>query len=462
MALSRLCLTLSMTATQTLKRRTIDSAIWTLLGYGASQIMRFGSNLILTRILEPQFFGLMAIINIILMGIVLFSDIGIAQSIINNPKGESRDFLDTAWTTQVCRGFVLWGICLGLTVPMANLYQDSQLLMLIPVAGFASVLEGFQTTRMFVAQRRLEQRRYNLFELVSMVVSLGVMIGLAYWWRSVWALVLGGVLQTVVTMVLGYRFFPGPRHRFCWDADAAKELMNLGRWIFFASATMFIAEQLDRLILAKLVDWRTIGVYAIAYNLANIPKELIKALSYRVIYPAVAEQAALPRDELRGKILAQRQKLLLGSAVILAGLVTLGDLVITVLYSDKYAQAVWMMPILCSGVWFAVLFNSMSHALVAIGKPLYAAQAYLVRLLVVAIGLPLGFHWFGLVGAVSAIALFDLPTYFVNLYGLSRERLSSIRQDIVYTGFFVMILAVCLLIRYSVGLGYPIQRLFHI
>jgi O-antigen/teichoic acid export membrane protein len=447
MALSRLCLTLSMTATQTLKRRTIDSAIWTLLGYGASQIMRFGSNLILTRILEPQFFGLMAIINIILMGIVLFSDIGIAQSIINNPKGESRDFLDTAWTTQV---------------PMANLYQDSQLLMLIPVAGFASVLEGFQTTRMFVAQRRLEQRRYNLFELVSMVVSLGVMIGLAYWWRSVWALVLGGVLQTVVTMVLGYRFFPGPRHRFCWDADAAKELMNLGRWIFFASATMFIAEQLDRLILAKLVDWRTIGVYAIAYNLANIPKELIKALSYRVIYPAVAEQAALPRDELRGKILAQRQKLLLGSAVILAGLVTLGDLVITVLYSDKYAQAVWMMPILCSGVWFAVLFNSMSHALVAIGKPLYAAQAYLVRLLVVAIGLPLGFHWFGLVGAVSAIALFDLPTYFVNLYGLSRERLSSIRQDIVYTGFFVMILAVCLLIRYSVGLGYPIQRLFHI
>jgi O-antigen/teichoic acid export membrane protein len=449
-----------MAATQSLKRRTIDSAIWTLLGYGANQALRFGSNLILVSILEPQFFGLMAIINILLVGISLFSDVGITQSIINNPRGEERDFLDTAWTTQVIRGFVLWGFCLLITLPAAQIYQEPRLLMLIPVAGLASIIEGFQTTRMFVSQRRLEQRQYSLFEMASLISGVVVMISLSFWLRSVWALIFGGLLQTLIVTVAGYFFFPGPRHRFCWDADAVKSLASLGRWIFFASATMFLAEQVDRLILAKLVDWRTIGVYSIAYNLSNMPKELIKTLSYRVIYPAVAQQAAVSRRDLQVKISKQRRILLAGSAVLLSLLVTGGDVLISTLYNEKYANAIWMMPILCGGIWFSVLFNSMSYVLVALNKPLYSAYCYLARLVIVSISLILGFRLGGLPGAVLAISLSDVPTYLVNLYGLRKEKLSCIRQDLIFTIFFVLILALCLGTRYGLGFGHPLQRLF--
>jgi O-antigen/teichoic acid export membrane protein len=446
-------------ATQSLRRRTIDSAIWTLLGYGASQILRFGSNLILASILEPQFFGLMAIINILLVGIVLFSDVGIAQSIINNSRGEERDFLDTAWTAQVMRGFMLWGFCLLITIPAAQFYQDDRLLTFIPVAGIASVIEGFQTTRVFVAQRRLEQRRYSMFELSSLIMGVVTMVSLAFLLRNVWALILAGLFQALFITIAGYFFFPGPRHRFCWDSGAVKSLVSLGRWIFFASATMFMAEQVDRLILAKLVDWKTIGVYSIAYNLSNVPKELIKTLSYRVIYPAVAQQVDLPRRDLQAKIAQQRQVLLAGCAVILALLVTSGDLVISVLYNEKYANAIWMMPILCGGIWFSVLFNSMNNVLVAINKPLYSAYCYAARLVIVSSSLILGFRLGGLPGAVLAISLSDLPTYLVNLYGLRQEKLSCIRQDLIFTVFFVVVLAFCLGVRYWLGFGQPLQRL---
>ena len=69
-----------------LKQKTIDSAIWTIAGYGAGQILRLGANLALATVLEPQYFGLVAVVHILLMGILLFSDIGIAQSIINHPQ----------------------------------------------------------------------------------------------------------------------------------------------------------------------------------------------------------------------------------------------------------------------------------------------------------------------------------------------------------------------------------------
>jgi O-antigen/teichoic acid export membrane protein len=285
-------------------------------------------------------------------------------------------------------------------------------------------------------------------------------VGLAYWQKSVWALVIGGVLNAIITTIGSYYFFRGPWHRFFWDKNAVEELVNLGRWVFFASATMFVAEQLDRVILAKLVDWSTIGVYSIAYNLASLPRELIRTMSYRVIYPAAAQQASSSRSQLRSKLLDQRRWLLLGSGGLLALLVTGGDLLITVLYNEKYAQAIWMMPLLSGGIWFSVLFHSMSNVLLAIGKPMYAAQSYGLRLVMVAIGLPLGFQFGGLTGAVLVIALSDLPPYFVNLYGLWREQLSCLRQDLIYTAYFLILLTLCLAGRYSLGFGYPIQRLF--
>lgn len=449
-------------ASQTLKQKTISSAIWTIVGYGASQVLRFGANLILAAMLEPQYFGLMAVINILLLGILLFSDIGIAQSIVNNPRGEEPEFLDTAWTVQVLRGFFLWFIALILTFPAAHFYNEPQLLLLLPIAGFTSIIEGFHTTRIHVAQRRLDQRTYNLYELSTQALYLAVLVGWAYISPSIWALVGGSIIGALISLVGSYICFPGPRHRFRWEQKAVQDLISLGRWIFLATATMFAAEQADRLILAKLVDWKTIGVYAIAYNLSNLPREMVKNFSYRVIYPAVVQTVDLPRSELRLKVMKQRKMLLWGSAVALAGLVTVGDLVISLLYNAKYADAIWMMPILCSGIWFSVLFYTISQVLLAINKPVYSAQCNFVRFILIAVGLPLGYHLGRLPGAVFAIALSDLPLYITNLYGLRKEKLSCFRQDLEFTGYFLLILGGMLATRYALGWGHPLERLLGI
>jgi O-antigen/teichoic acid export membrane protein len=447
-------------ASQTLKQKTISSAIWTIVGYGSSQILRFGGNLALAHFLEPEYFGMMAIINILLLGVVLFSDIGIAQSIVNNPRGEDPEFLDTAWTIQVVRGFLLWGAIAALTAPLAHFYQNSQLLWLLPIAGLTAIIEGFHSTRIHVAQRTLDQRTYNFYELSTQALYIAVLVTWAYYAPSIWALVGGSVIGAVIRLVGSYLFFPGPMHRFRWEPKAVQDLVSLGRWIFFATATMFAAEQADRLILAKLVSWKTIGVYAIAYNLANLPREMVKIFSYRVIYPAVVQTADIPRSELRRKLIKQRRMLLGGSAIALASLVTIGDQLIGLLYNEKYADAIWMMPILCGGIWFSVLFYTINQVLLAINKPIYSAQCNLVRFVLIAIGLPIGFHLGQIPGAIIAIALSDVPLYLSNLYGLHKENLTCFRQDLEFTGYFALMLGILLALRYACGGGYPIERLF--
>jgi O-antigen/teichoic acid export membrane protein len=446
--------------TQSLKQRAINGAIWTIVGYGGSQILRFGSNLILTRLLIPEYFGLMAIINTLLAGIHLFSDLGVGQSIINNKRGEEEDFLNTAWSVQILRGFIIWGICLLATVPISHFYNDQRLLSLIPIVGFSGVIDGFQTTRYHIAQRRMELQNFILFELAVQMISMGILVTMAYFRPTVWTLAMNSIISTLIRTGLGYLFFPGPKHHLLWEKEALRDLTSFGRWIFLASAMMFIAEQSDRLILGKIIGLETLGIFTIAYTLANIPREVLKTLSYRVIMPLVAQSLDLSRSELRTKILKQRHKLLLLCIPCLAFLIVGGDRVIAALYGHRYIQATWMMPIICFGLWFSILFQSISETLVAIGKPSYLAPAQFIRFLSVAIGIPTGYHFAQIPGAICALAMSDVPLYLTNLFALTREKLSPIAQDIQMTFYFIISLGILLIIRYQMGFGLPIDNLW--
>jgi hypothetical protein len=82
-------------------------------------------NLILTRLLFPEAFGLMALVQVFLSGLQMFSDIGIQTSVIRSKRGEDPAFLDTAWTVQVLRGGLLWLGCLGIAGPAAAFYEEA-------------------------------------------------------------------------------------------------------------------------------------------------------------------------------------------------------------------------------------------------------------------------------------------------------------------------------------------------
>ena len=441
------------------KKLAVRSAIWTVFGYGTGQILRFGSNLILTRLLVPEYFGLMTVVNTLRIGIELFSDIGILQSIVNNKRGDDPVFLNTAWTLQTIRGAILWLFLLIVTFPISTFYNDQRLLWLIPIVGMSSMLDGFCSTSLYTLHRRLQLGKLIRFDLIMQVLTLATLIIWSLLSPGLYALAFGVIAGSIYKMVGSHWLIRGYSNRFAWDRDAVIEILTFAKWMFVASAVMFLNDQADRLILAKLLSFRVLGVYTIAYTLAGIPREVVKQLGYKVIFPAIANHIDLPRSSLREKILRQRRIMLIGFALLLAVLVACGDLVINALYDKRYSEATWMMPILSCGVWFSVLFYTISPALMAIGKPMYAAQSNFAGFLVIGLGLPLVFFRFGTVGAIVLIALSDMPLYFVNLYGLRKEKLLTITQDIQFTALFVGVLALFLFIRSYLGFGVPIHAI---
>ena len=442
-----------------LKKIAVRGAAWTIVGFGTRQVMRFGGNLVLTYLLVPEFFGIMAVANGLIIGMELFSDLGIQQNIVHSKNGTEPDFLNTAWTLQIIRGLVIFTLVAIAAWPIARYYQEPVLAPVIMLIGFSKIIDGFVSTKLWLLNRELKLGWFTSLELLGHSLGIVCMILWAWFNPSIWALPVGNLAATTFKVLVSHGFLPGPRNQFAWHRQYLEEMVSFGRWMVLATATMFLSEQADRFILAKLLSFSVLGVYTVAVTLAQLPKQIIKQLNHRVIFPVVSRNAELPRSVLRTKILGKRKVILFAFSVGLSVGIAFGDLLIAHLYDERYLNATWMFSILCLGIWFSVLFYTSVPCLLGVGKPIYSAQGNFARLVMVVVGMPLGHSIGGTFGAIATIAISDLPAYLTLQYGLSKEKLSFYQQDLLTTSLLLLLVGLFLGMRYYSGLGTPFDLL---
>ena len=440
-----------------LGKLVIRGAIWTLLGYGIGQGLRLGGNLILSRLLVPEMFGLMALAQTFIMGLSLFSDIGIRPSIIRSQRGDDPVFLNTAWTLQVIRALVIWFCCFLIALPVSQFYDNSSLLWVVPALGATVAIKGFSSTSLATLNRKVAVGKLTVFELGVQSAALVTMIIWAFFRQSIWALVGGNLLGGLLTTVGSYRLGTGISNHFAWDKEAVRELFSFGRWIFISTAMTFLAQQADRLILGKLFSLEMLGIYTIAFTFSDIPRAIIEQINSKVIFPVLSKKADLPRASLREKILQKRWFLLVGLAAGIAILSGFGDLLILALYDSRYKDAAWMLPILTLGIWPISVSQTTNSSLLAIGQSFYGASGFFLKFTYMIIALPIAFSQLGMLGVIIVVAFNDLPFYAAVSYGAWREKIGTIDQDLLATLLFIGLVILIWFTRYSLGLGLPID-----
>ena len=418
---------------ESLGTRASRAAIWTFVGFGVSQLVRIGSNLTLTRLLFPEAFGLMAIAGALLQGLMLFSDIGIGPSIIQNTKGYDRRFLDTAFTIQCARGVLLMLASTLAAWPFAMFYDEPRLFGIVVVVGATSLVQGLNSTKVFTVGRNLDLKRLTVIELVSQVLGAAAMIVWALVSPSYWALAAGALVSPLVKAVLSHVAIPGPRDRFDWDGPSAVALAKFGKWIFISTMMAFLAGQSDQLIFAKLIPIELLGVYSMAAMVAMMPPMLFGVIEHRVVFPVYS---AVHRD---GRALAPafkrvRAPFLVGSAVICASLIAAGPALVDFMYDERYREAGWMLQVLTLGTWFNLLEMTYGAVHLATGRAQWVAAASFAKVIGIVLGVMVGYHVAGFVGAVVGYSLSELARYAVLATGGRVMKLPGLAQDLFFTG----------------------------
>ncbi len=351
-----------------LAKRALNSSVLTAINYGGQMVLRFGGNLLLTRILFPKAFGLMALVQSFLIGLEMLSDVGITPSIVHSKRGDEPDYLNTAWTLQAVRGLILWGVACAIAYPAAWFYGEPELRGLLPALGVHAAIGGLTSTKSAVADRKLSIGRLTLIDLGTYAIGLSFMILLAWKMRTVWSLVFGGYLQAVLKLAASHLLLEGERNRFRWDKTVLKEIGAYGRWILLSTAVGYMAIQGDRLVLGRLLSVSFLGVYTVALTLSQLPSEIIRQAAGKVLFPSYSEIMRTAPEKLYATLRKSRLLLLAAAWSGCFFLIVVGNWLIRFLYDDRYTEASWMLPVMAFGTLGHALILSYDGILMATGN----------------------------------------------------------------------------------------------
>ncbi len=423
-----------------LRQRVIRAGLWSLAGFGLNYLIRFGSNLLMTRLLMPEMFGLMSIATTVMIGLTMFSDVGLKQFIVQHSRGNESAYLNTAWIVQILRGVLLWflAVCLSLMIAVLarngvfsqqSVYASPSLPPVIAVLSLSAVVSGFASTKLLEASRGLSLGSVTQIEIAAQFVGLISMILLSLVDRSVWVLVVGSLCSNLARAILSHLWLPGIANRWEWNSSAAREIVRVGKWIFVASILGFLVNSGDQLLLAGLVDSTTLGLYVVASLYVGSIDGVISKLMGDVSFPAFSEVVRERRGDLR-RSYYQFHRII---AIIAYGssgfLMAFGHSLIGLLYDPRYAAAGYMLQI-TAAILLTVPFRLATQTFLALGRPEIQSHVVSIRLASLVLFAPLGFHFYGLTGALVGI-VFSHFSYIplIVSYNL-KHQLFDIRREL--------------------------------
>ncbi len=385
---------------QGIAARAFRGSAFTVLSFGGGQVLRLASNLILTRLLFPEAFGLMALVYVFMQGLNNFSDVGITPSIMQSKRGDDRDFLNTAWTIQIIRGFLLWGVTFVIAIPAAQFFEAPELAQLLPAVGVTLAIMGFNPTRFDTAHRHMAFGRLTAIDLISQVVSLIVAVVAAYILQSVWALVISGIFGALVHLVLMSLYLPGEGNRLRWEKAATQELVTFGKWIFLSTVVGFFLVQGDKIILGKFLSLETLGIYNIGFFLAGFPLLLGALLNRRILIPIYRD--CPPKASRENYKQLQKMRFVLSLALMgaLFFMAVLSSFLIDIMYDERYMLAGGILVLIACSQVPQVIALTYDQAALAAGNSRQFFVLNFARAVFMLAGLLIGVQLFGLPGAL--------------------------------------------------------------
>lgn len=447
--------------TSTFRHRVLRASLWTFGGHVATQLLRLISNLIMTRLLLPHVFGVMSIVNVLLTGLNLVSDLGLGQGVIQNRRGADAAYLNTAWTVQILRGALIWVGALLIAAALALLdhysllppstaYSDPRLPALVAGISINGLLGGLISTKVASANRNLALGRLVQIDIYSQSVAIVVMVIWAHFNATAWALVAGAIISSITRLGLSHAILPGESNRLHWDRAAFREIFGFGKWIFLTSILGFLAANGDRVILGGLIDASSLGVYVIAAFMITATLQIFSKITNNVAFPALSEVARERPDKLCQTYYKFRVPLDVSSLFATGFLFSAGAAVVRVLYNSRYQQAGHMLEILSISL-FEVRYSLVGTCMMALGKPRLLGPVLAVQLIAL-LAIPAAFHAYGLDAALWVISGSYICTIPVTFYMKVTHGLMNLRRELVFLP--------CVPAGYAIGLGF--DKLTHL
>lgn len=331
--------------------------MWNAAAHLVETLIRLSTSLVMTRLLVPGDFGLMAIALVFPASLAMLTDFGIRDNVIRKSVRLGTKFLRTAWTMQVVRGVVLSLLMLvsaglfllpgfRLLMPEGSLLLHPQLPFLLAAVGAAPLIGAFESVNIYVQERDIKFGPLIWRTIISKILPVPVMIVWALFYPSVWSLIVGMLVAQIVLTISSHILIPGPTMKFRWNTHHVHEFLGDGKWIALSTAGTFFVSQGDRLILATLFSATEMGLYVIAWTLADVARSFLLRIHSAITLPVLSELFRTRPEKAIDAYYRYRRPIDILAFSGTGFLWMAGPEIIHFLYDERYLDAGWILQVL--------------------------------------------------------------------------------------------------------------------
>lgn len=446
-----------------LYKKAVKGGFWVIAARVLAQILSIGRYVLLMNILQIKDMGLLGISFLMIQTLNTFSNTGFNAALVQK-KGESKSYLDTAWTVGVIRAFILFAILYFAAPVIVNLKdiplkEASLTISVIRVLGLSFLIGSASNIGVIYFKKELQFHKQFILQTLPTLISIIVSVVLVLIYKNVWSLVIGRMSANVFRCIISYILHPF-RPKFKFELDKAKELWGFGKWVFGATIIGFLLTQGDDFFVWVYIDATALALYQAAYKFSNIPATEITHVISQVSFPAYSKlQDDIPRlRDAYFKILQFSSCL---SIPIAALIFILTPEFVTIFLKSEWHPMIPAMQILAIFGLLRSLGATTGSVFYALNKPNIGTMTNLAKLLLLAIIIyPSTLRW-GIVGTSSAILLVGLFSQPINLFFINR--LLKCNSVIIFRTLIIPFIAATLTLTLIILYKYfcPITNIIH-
>jgi lipopolysaccharide exporter len=398
-----------------IQQKMAFGAGWMVLFSLTERSLGLISMLILVRLLSPTDFGIVAMATSFIFMAELLVRFGFDIALIQRQNATEEDY-HTAWTCNLLLGMLITVLMLASANSIAWFYGRPELFWIVCALALGSSISGLENIGVVAFRKDMQFRREFAFQLSRKLIGFLVVVPLAFFLHSYWALVAGTLASRLAGTVTSYLV-----HSFRPRLTLAKvrSLLGFSKWLLLNNAVCFFKERSSDFVIGRLLGAEPLGLYSISYEVSSMPTTELSAPINRALLPGFARIAHDPvamRAAYRNAISA----LALIAVPAAAGIFAIAPFLVPVILGTKWLTAVPLMEILALNGGLLLFHSSICTVLIASGHPdcVTKTNASYVVMLLALLGLLVPF--FGVTGAAfSALgaSVLATPIYLLQVSG---------------------------------------------
>lgn len=266
----------------------------TLLGSAGAIGIQFSSVFVLSRLLNPEDFGLVAMVSIFIALAYLIKDFGLPIATLQAPTLSHQQASNMFWlNTAMALGSA---VILTLSAPLvAAVFDEPRLVAIIPAMAMVIVVSGAGAQIQVDLARRMRYPAIVGSDIIGQLSGLALAIALAIAGSGYWALVAQAAAAATITLAIRWCVSGWRPARFR-RGHGSTRLFRTGSEYGFAQILTFTQNNVDTLLIGATLGATPLGYYNRGYQLLTAPAGKFLDPLTQVVVPTLNAARTEGRD----------------------------------------------------------------------------------------------------------------------------------------------------------------------